>query len=213
MHRLAVMSLCAFIPMCHSASHAHANLDTPFAKMTALDVQTFTVSMGVLLSGSESAPPITSYGLGGVTDGLGAASVHSISPLSDSICEQYERVDDIYLIRDWDGVSEVIDPGPEPIELFLLSLEVSQASGPFTIDADYFTFLNTKGEVIPTVQKSSILTIPVPASLAFLVGSFIGALVLEGFGVWTCDNESGGRFSLPDLRSMGYSDRPFQRRR
>ena len=202
MHRLAVLLLCAFIPMCHSASHAHANLDTPFAKMTALNVQSFTLSMGVLLSGSESAPPITSYGLRGLTNELGAASVHSISPLSVSLCEQYETVDDVYLLRDWDGVSKVIDPGPEPIELVLLNLEVSQVSRPFTIDVGYFTFLNTKSEVIPTVQKSSILTIPVPASLAFLVGSFIGALVLEGFGVWTCDNESRGRFSLPDLRSM-----------
>ena len=173
MHRLATLSLCALVPLSHGASHAHADLDLQFANMTELDIETFTFSVDVLLTGSESDPPISAYGLVVATSGMSVTSIRNLSPISYLVWEEYEKADDTYLVAGYDSIG-TIDPGPEPAGLFQLDLEVTQSSGPFTIDLFAFTFRDHEGEVIPTGQESYTLTIPVPATLALSACGFGG---------------------------------------
>ena len=175
MHRLAALSLCALIPLSHGASHAHADLDLQFANVTELDLEDLTFSVDVLLTGSEADPHVTSFGLGAVTQGVAVTSVHNISPLAYHFWEQYEESDDTWLIAGWDGASAFIDPAPEPTGLFRLDLQVTQASGPFTIELLGLTFRDPEGEIVTTGQDSYTLTIPAPATLA-LMGCGLGGL-------------------------------------
>ena len=185
MHRFAALFLCALIPLHHGASHAHADIDLQFANMTELDLEDLTFSVDVLLTGSEADPHVTSFGLGAVIEGLTVTSVHNISPLAYHFWEQYEEDDETWLIAGWDGSSGFIDPAPEPTGLFRLDLQVTQASGPFTIEILGLTFRDPEGEILTTGQDSYILTIPAPATLT-----------LMGFGVGGLRRRRGGRGPL-----------------
>ena len=104
---------------------------------------------------------------------MSVTSIRNLSPISYLVWEEYEKADDTYLVAGYDSIG-TIDPGPEPAGLFQLDLEVTQSSGPFTIDLFAFTFRDHEGEVIPTGQESYSLTIPAPATLALSACGFGG---------------------------------------